>query len=85
MEKAYTISATTENALRVLQRIAGIFARHRLNIQQLNVFATENKNVSCFSITVHSDEKTVLLVIKKLQRVIELLDVKLINEMEIQL
>lgn len=83
MQKAYTISATTENALRVLQRMSGIFARHRLNIQQLNVYATEDVNVSCFSITVFSDEKTVLLVIKKLQRVIELLDVKLSNEMEI--
>lgn len=85
MEKVYMISATTENTLRVLQRISGIFARHRLNIQQLSVFATANKNVSFFNITVHSDEKTVLLVVKKLQRVIELLNVKITNEMEIVL
>jgi acetolactate synthase-1/3 small subunit len=85
MQKVYIISATTENALRVLQRISGIFARHRLNIQQLNVFATANKNVSFFNITVHSDEKTVTLVVKKLQRVIELLDVKITHEMEILL
>ncbi|MGA2654431.1 MAG: ACT domain-containing protein [Gammaproteobacteria bacterium] len=85
MDKVYMITATTENALRVLQRISGIFARHRLNIQQLNVFATANKNISFFNITVHGDEKTVVLVVKKLQRVVELLDVKITNEMEIVL
>jgi acetolactate synthase I/III small subunit len=83
MQKVFMISATTENALRVLQRISGIFARHRLNIQQLNVFATGNKNISHFNITVHGDTKTVVLVVKKLQRVIELFDVKITNEMEI--
>lgn len=85
MQKMYVISATAENALRVLQRLTGIFARHRMNIQQLHAFATANKNISYLSITVHADEKTVALVVKKLQRVIELFDVKITNEMEIVL
>jgi acetolactate synthase-1/3 small subunit len=83
MKKVFVISATTENALRVLQRVSGIFARHRINIQQLNVFAIGTKNQSHFNITVHGDSKTVVLVVKKLQRVIELFDVKITNEMEI--
>ncbi len=85
MQKMYVISASAENALRVLQRITGIFARHRMNIQQLNAFATANENISYLSITVHGDEKTVALVVKKLQRVIELFDVKITSEMEIML
>jgi acetolactate synthase-1/3 small subunit len=84
MRNVYVISATTENALRVLQRIAGIFARHRLNIQQLNVFATDNKNLSHFSIAVNGDAKTVDLVVKKLQRIIELLDVKISSEIPLE-
>ncbi len=41
MKYIYAISVVTENTLRVLQRMAGIFARNRLNIEQLKVFETE--------------------------------------------
>jgi acetolactate synthase I/III small subunit len=73
----YVISVITENTLRVLQRMAGIFARHRLNIEQMNVFETQKKGVSYCSIVIHSDEKTVMRVIKQLERIIELLEVKI--------
>lgn len=77
MDNVYVVSALTENALRVLQRISGIFARHRINIQQLNVFEIENSGVSHFSIVVHGNSKTVDVVVKKLNRIIEVLDVKI--------
>jgi acetolactate synthase-1/3 small subunit len=67
----------TENTLRVLQRMAGIFARHRLNIEQLTVFETSNKGTSYFNIVIHSDDKTIERVVKQLQRIFEVLEVKI--------
>lgn len=77
MRYIYAISVVTENTLRVLQRMAGIFARHRLNIEQMNVFETGNKGTSYFNIIVHSDARTADRVIKQLQRIFELLEVKI--------
>ncbi len=63
--------------MRVLQRIAGIFSRQRLNIEQLTVFETSNKGTSYFNIVIHSDVKTINRVIQQLQRIVELLEVKI--------
>ncbi|MFI4955046.1 MAG: ACT domain-containing protein [Gammaproteobacteria bacterium] len=76
MKYIYAISVVTENTMRVLQRLAGIFARQRLNIEQLNVFETSNAGTSLFNIVVHSDEKTMERVINQLQRIFELLEVR---------
>lgn len=81
MKYIYVISALTENTLRVLQRMVGTFTRHRLNIEQLNVFETDNKGTSYFNIIIHSDDKTVDKLIKQLQRIIELLEVKVTSRM----
>lgn len=80
MKNIYVVSLFTANTLRVLQRIAGIFARHRLNIEQMNVFETSNKGTSHFNIVIHSDEKTIDRVIKQLERIIELLEVKITSQ-----
>ncbi len=77
MKQIYVISIFTENTMRVLQRIAGIFARHRLNIEELNVVETKNKGVSHFNIVIHSDEKTVHRLMGQLERIIELLEIKI--------
>lgn len=81
MKHIYVISALTENTLRVLQRMVGTFTRHRLNIEQLNVFETDNKGTSYFNIIIHSDDKTVEKLIKQLQRIIELIEVKITSRM----
>ncbi len=77
MKSIYVLSVMTENTLRVLQRMAGIFARHRLNIEQLTVFETSNKGTSYFNIVIHSDDKTIERVVKQLQRIFEVLEVKI--------
>lgn len=77
MKYIYAISVITENTMRVLQRMAGIFSRHRLNIEQLTVFETSIKGTSYFNIVVHSDERTIERVIKQLQRIVELMEVKI--------
>lgn len=84
MQYIYIISVITENTLRVLQRMAGIFARHRLNIEQMNVSESGKKGTSFFNIVIHSDEKTKERVITQLQRIVELIDIKVTNQIPLQ-
>lgn len=84
MQQMYVLSLTTENTLRVLQRIATIFTRNRLNIEQLNVFETSRKGISHFNIVFHTQQHTVEKLIKQLQRIVELLDVKISNQMALE-
>ncbi|HVV68241.1 MAG TPA: ACT domain-containing protein [Gammaproteobacteria bacterium] len=80
MQYIYAISVVTENTLRVLQRLAGIFARYRLNIEQMNVFETGNRGTSYFNIIVHSNAKTADRVIKQLEKIFELKEVKIVSQ-----
>jgi acetolactate synthase-1/3 small subunit len=77
MKYIYALSVVTENTTRVLQRVAGVFARNRLNIEQLTVFETSNKGTSFFNIVIQSDVKTIDRVVKQLHRIVELLEVKI--------
>lgn len=77
MQNAYVLSLTTENTLRVLQNIATIFSRHRLNIEQLNVFETSCKGISHFNIMAHAKESVILQVVKQLERIIEVKQVNI--------
>lgn len=77
MKFIYALSVVTENTTRVLQRMAGIFARNRLNIEQLTVFETGNKGTSFFNIVLHSDATTIHRVVKQLQKIVELIDIKI--------
>lgn len=79
MKYIYVIAIVTENKLRVLQRIAGICARNRLNIEQLNVFEG-NKGTSYFNVVVHTDTKTMDKVMNQLARIFELLDIKISSQ-----
>lgn len=76
MQYIYAISLLTENTLRVLQRLSSIFSRYRVNIEQMNVFETANKGFSYVNIIFYSNEKTTDIVIKQLQKIVELVEVK---------
>ncbi|WP_440615856.1 acetolactate synthase small subunit [Cysteiniphilum sp. 6C5] len=82
-QKIYFISMTTENALSVLQRISSIFSRHRINIEQMNVFETANKGVSHFSLVLHSNDEKIQKVTRQLAKVIEVIDIQISNSMPI--
>lgn len=81
-EKIYFISITTENSLRVLQRVSSILSRYRINIEQLNVFETAKKGVSHFSLVINSNEDKVNTIIKKLDNVIEIIDIGIVNSID---
>jgi len=76
MKNIYLISMKAENALRVLQRVASVFSRNRINIEQLNVFAAEIGNISHLNITICSESCLVKRVIKQLNKVIEVHEIE---------
>lgn len=75
MKNLYSISMTTENALRVLQRVASIFSRNRINIEQLNVFETKTAGLSHFTIAIYSEPEAIEKLLKQLGKMIELKEV----------
>jgi acetolactate synthase I/III small subunit len=82
-ENIYIISITTENTLNVLQRIASIFSRHRINIEQLNVTETINKGISHFTVILHSHNEKMSKIVKQLKKIIEVIDIKISSQMPI--
>ena len=67
MKQEYTITVYTENQVGLLNRIAIIFSRRKINIDSLNTSPTEVDSVHRFTIVVNETEE----VIKKLCRQIE--------------
>ncbi len=79
VKNLYAISMTTENALRVLQRVASIFSRNRINIEQLNVFETKTVGVSHFNVVIYCEPQTIDKLLKQLGKMIELREVHVHN------
>ena len=83
-QNIYFLSINTENALCVLQRIASIFSRYRINIEQMNVFETANKGISHFNIVLHSDEDKIQQIVKKLEKIVEVLNITISSSLPIE-
>ena len=80
MMELYHVSLEAENALRVLQRIAAVFSRNRINIEQLSVSETERTGISHFDIAIHSEKEPLDKLVKQLEKIIELNDVHIVDQ-----
>ena len=67
MKQEYTITVYTENQIGLLNRIAIIFSRRKINVESLNTSPTEVDRVHRFTIVIDETED----VVKKLCRQIE--------------
>ena len=85
METIYFLSMTTDNTLCVLQRIASVFSRHRINIEQMNIFETKRKGISHFSIVIHCEQDKIDKVMKQLRRIIEVIDIQISNQISLSI
>ena len=83
MTSTYMISLTTENTLRVMQRITTVFTRNRINIEQLNVFETPISGISHFHIVIQVDDVLILKIIKQLAKIVEVIDVDISNKISL--
>ncbi len=84
MNTIYILSLTTENTLRVLQRISTVFSRNRINIEQLNVCETQRRGTSHFNIIIHSDAEAITKLVKQLKRIIELVDIQVSHQIALE-
>ena len=78
----YILSALVQNHPGVLTKISGLFSRRGFNIESLAVGVCEKTNYSRMTIIVNGDEDTVDQVSKQLNKLIEVIEVKLIPENE---
>ena len=76
---AFRYHAITENSPGVLQRIATIFTRRKINIERLHVQEMEQQGFSEFSILVACEAHSAIIMAKQIARIIEVLDVSVMK------
>src|ERR1044071_6542269 len=78
----HTISVLVENKFGVLTRIAGLFSGRGYNIDTLNVGPTHDPNTSRMTIVTRGDDATVEQIMKQLNKLIDILQVRDFREGE---
>ncbi len=73
MKQEYTITVYTENQIGLVNRIAIIFSRRKINIESLNTSLTESENVHRFTIVVIETEDVVKKLCKQIEKQVEVL------------
>jgi len=77
--KLYTISALVEHRPGVLYNISNMFRRRGFNIETISVGAAEQHDIARMTITVNGDERTVEQVVKQLNKLIDVIDVSILD------
>ncbi|WP_405609663.1 acetolactate synthase small subunit [Polaribacter sp. Asnod1-A03] len=72
-KQLYTVSIYTENNIGLLNRISAIFQRRHINIESLNISASEIENVSKFIIVVNMIEEDVKKIIGQIEKQVEVI------------
>lgn len=69
----YTITVYTENQIGLLNRIAIIFSRRKINIESLNTSPSEIESVHRFTIVIHETEDVVRKLCRQIEKQVEVL------------
>jgi len=72
----HTISVIVENKFGVLARVSGLFSSRGYNIDSLTVGETQDPSVSRMTIVVEGDDKILDQVIKQLNKLVDVIEVK---------
>jgi acetolactate synthase-1/3 small subunit len=83
MKQEYTITVYTENQVGLLNRIAIIFSRRKINIQSLNVSPSESEGIHRFTIVINEFEEVVRKLCRQIERQVEVLKAYFNTEDEI--
>lgn len=78
----HTISVLVENKFGVLTRIAGLFSGRGYNIDTLNVAPTQDADTSKMTIVTRGDDSTVDQIVKQLNKLVNVLEVRDFSEGE---
>lgn len=74
-QEEFTITVYTENQIGLLNRIAIIFSRRKINIESLNVSPSEIEHIHRFNIVITESEDVVRKVARQIEKQVEVLKV----------
>lgn len=72
-KQEYTITVYTENQIGLLNRIAIIFSRRKINIESLNTSPSEVDSVHRFTIVIYETEEVVRKLCRQIEKQVEVL------------
>src|SRR5438045_4927859 len=72
-KKEFTITVYTENQIGLLNRIAIIFSRRKINIESLNTSPSEVESVHRFTIVINETEDVVRKLCRQIEKQVEVL------------
>lgn len=73
LKQEFTITVYTENQVGILNRIAIIFSRRKINIESLNVSPSEVEGIHRFTIVISETEEVVSKLCRQIERQVEVL------------
>jgi acetolactate synthase-1/3 small subunit len=73
MKQEYTVTVYTENQVGLLNRIAIIFSRRKINIESLNTSPSEIDSVHRFTIVINETEEVVRKLCRQIEKQVEVL------------
>ena len=72
-KQEYTITVYTENQVGLLNRIAIIFSRRKINVESLNTSPSEVESISRFTIVVNETEEVIRKLVRQIEKQVEVL------------
>jgi acetolactate synthase-1/3 small subunit len=73
MKQEFTITVYTENQIGLLNRIAIMFSRRKINIESLNTSPSEIEGIHRFTIVIHELEDVVKKLIRQIEKQVDVL------------
>lgn len=83
MKQEYTITVHTENHIGLLNRIAIIFSRRKINVESLNTSPSEVPGIHRFNIVINESEDVVAKLARQIEKQVEVLKVRYYTNEEI--
>ena len=72
-KQEYTITVYTENQVGLLNRIAIIFSRRKINVESLNTSPSEVPGIHRFTIVVMESREVVLKIVRQIEKQVEVI------------
>ncbi|GAB2663621.1 acetolactate synthase small subunit [Flavihumibacter cheonanensis] len=72
-KQEYTITVYTENQIGLLNRIAIMFSRRKINVESLNTSPSEVEGIHRFTIVIHETEDVVKKLVRQIEKQVEVL------------
>jgi acetolactate synthase-1/3 small subunit len=82
-KQEYTITVYTENHIGLLNRIAIMFSRRKINVESLNTSPSEVESIHRFTIVVRESEEVVRKLVRQIEKQVEVLKAYFNTEDEI--